>query len=86
MQVKERGSERGADHSLVHFLLRANGPSYGRPPIPICGLTPSTELIGAQPREIVFASCAAESNNAAIHAVLKAERDCQRIRPSPEGR
>jgi cysteine sulfinate desulfinase/cysteine desulfurase-like protein len=28
-------------------------------------------LIGAQPREITFTSCAAEINNAAIHAVLK---------------
>jgi len=30
------------------------------------------ELIGAQPREVVFAGCATESNNAAIQAALKA--------------
>jgi cysteine desulfurase len=30
------------------------------------------ELIGAQSREIIFTSCATESNNAAIHAALKA--------------
>src|SRR5437867_4321846 len=30
------------------------------------------ELIGAQSREVIFTSCATESNNAAIHAALKA--------------
>lgn len=30
------------------------------------------ELIGAQAREVIFTSCATESNNAAIHAALKA--------------
>ncbi len=30
------------------------------------------ELIGAQARDIIFTCCATESNNAAIHAALKA--------------
>ena len=33
MKMKQRGSEKGGDHSLVHFLLRGNGPTYGRTPI-----------------------------------------------------
>jgi len=33
MKVKEKGFGKGEfDHSLVHFLLRGNGPSYGRTP------------------------------------------------------
>ena len=37
------------------------------------------ELIGASGREIVFTSCATESNNAAIHAALNANPDRRHI-------
>jgi len=37
------------------------------------------ELIGAQLREVVFTSCATESNNAAIHAALKANPNKRHI-------
>ncbi|MFA5913848.1 MAG: aminotransferase class V-fold PLP-dependent enzyme [Burkholderiales bacterium] len=36
-------------------------------------------LIGAQPCEVIFTSCATESNNAAIHAVLKANPNKRHI-------
>jgi cysteine desulfurase len=37
------------------------------------------DLIGAQPREVIFTSCATESNNAAIHAALQAHPDKRHI-------
>lgn len=37
------------------------------------------ELIGAQLREVIFTSCATESNNAAIHAALKANPNKRHI-------
>lgn len=37
------------------------------------------DLIGAQPREVLFTSCGTESNNAAIHAALRAQPEKRHV-------
>jgi hypothetical protein len=44
-ESERMGFGRGAfDHGLVHFLLRGNGPTYGRTPIPDFAVTDSACL------------------------------------------